>query len=670
MTGSVDIDGLHRDLVLIADGSSTDNVLGECTSFLALPPVQAVAGDQSKVVQLRALRMLLRNIADRASNMNVKMAAKLLLTHPGSRTKTLRVREAAEVPGAKTSERSVRRNQGELLSAFLNALLEFLDDPTAVRIFEREARKSLRLSSETSPRSAPRAYYVHREEFERRFKKLVSDGAKLIALVGQPGMGKTWLADSLTSQYDPAGSSVAWITFEPDGSMSLGDLYVALKTCGLPIGGLETGDPRFHLHRLTRDDEHAPRFVVLDNVPDTAVLNSLLPLETRSVIMVTTRLKTRPPEHCHIIDINPMADYEARRLVRQLLPHLDGDDVERLVQALHGFPQVIVFACRLIARKRISAQEFCDGLTNDPGAILSRVPSGASANLVSVLADMIDLLEEHDEAALELLECIALVGTLNKFPQCLLRRYFSTGNASRKIGDATTAVTYATALESLLDFCLIEEVDYDYVTIHPLTRNILIKLLGSRFRRVAERTMASVVASAPERYKEEISHLEFRDGEYFFEQTLFYEAIHVARVITIAKSLIGDDPVEGAKLGEDIVTTNGVIQLVAATAFNALGAQAVTKIAETAPAATAQALLDELKSDELFQAGLGKRIINGLELSNPESTELLENLRSIKAARSFRFSGEGIAENSPALRVLMHMINRGQDIVRSEHRRA
>ena len=149
----------------------------------ALPPVRAVAGDQSKVVQLRALRMLLGNIADRASNMDVKMAAKLLLTHPGSRTKTLRVREAAEVPGAKTSERSVRRNQGELLSAFLNALLEFLDDPTAVRIFEREARKSLRLSSEASPRSAPRAYYVHREEFERRFKKLVSDGAKLIVRI-------------------------------------------------------------------------------------------------------------------------------------------------------------------------------------------------------------------------------------------------------------------------------------------------------------------------------------------------------------------------------------------------------------------------------------------------------------------------------------------------------
>lgn len=674
MTGSINIEGLRQDLARIANDSCADNVLKECRSLLALPPVQAVAGDQSEVVQERALMMLLRSVADNSENVTVKMAASFLLTHPGRNTKMLRVDEATKIPGARMSEHTLRRHYSELLSVFLGALLDFIAKPPVVRNFVLEARKRLGLSHETYERPILHAYYVHRDDYERRFKQLVTDGAKLIALVGQPGMGKTWLADSLMRQYQPSGSTTAWITMEPDGSPSLGDLYSALKACGLPISSLAIGDPRFHLHRLTRDEEHAPRFVVLDNLEDTATLLNLLPPEheTRSVVVATARRKTRLPEHCQIIDIGPMTDDEARRLVQRLLPDLDGDEADLLSQALHGFPLVTVFACRRIARKRVSVQEFCDALAQKPRAILSKVPVDATEDLVSVLTDIADQLAGHDEAAFELLECIVIVGTLSKFPECLLRRYFFSMNESRTIDDATTAVTYAMAVDSLLDFRLIEVVDNYYFAVHPLTRDVLRELLGDDFLRVAERVMARVIASGLSHYGEEIRGLQVRDDEYFFEHPIFYEVIDVWRLLALTKAVIGYDSIapENADLDRANELALGTISLVAAAAYERLAAQAVDQAIDSlsveSGSKSTRVLLDELRATEAYKDHSRNSewfdgLFSSLDLSTPSSREILLHFTaSFKVSRSIRYPKKGITAQSGAFDILMHLIDLGE----------
>jgi hypothetical protein len=664
----MDIDRIREELNRVAKNSSEPSVLQSCTTLLALPPVQAVAGDQDDAIQLVALKKLLQAVADASSDsdVHVKMAVALMFTHPGPWTKESRRQAAADVPDATWGARSIRRNQDRLLDAYLGALIEFLGNRRAVDAFVQEARRSLGLASGTTRRAALGDYYVHRDEYERRFKELVTDGAKLIALVGQPGMGKTWLADSLMRQYQASESTTARITMQPDGSPSLGDLYEALNACGLPVGSLAAGDPRFHLHRLTRDEEHAPRFVVLDNVEDTALLNSLLPRETKSIVVVTTRLKTRPPQQCRILDIGPMTDNEGRALIQRLLPDLAGEESDRLSQVLHGFPLVIVFACRLLARKRLSVPEFCDALTQTPRAILSKVPVGATENLVSVLADIADLLAEQDEAAFNLLECAVLVGTLGKVPHCFLKRYLSVQDASATKGiTVTTAATYALAVESLLDFCLFEEVDGDYLAMHPLTRDILHELPSGGIARVAAQVTVCVRTSAPKRYKEEIAHLEFRDDAYFFEHPIFYEAIDIWRLFASFKDTIGGEP---AEMTHKLISfVESAISMAAAAAFEKLADQSTAKMAESASTASGQALLDEFKSSELYRASgriFDEKFGDHLDLSDPRSIEMLQTLtQAIRLSRSMRFSREGIARDSPAIEILMDMIEAGTKLL-------
>ncbi len=667
----MDIERMREELGQIAKKSSEPNVLKRCATLLDLPPVQAVAGGQDEAIRCRALKKLLQAVDDASSSVHVKMAATLMLTHPGPGTKKLRQEAAARDSGDMWLARSIRRYEVRLLEEYLDSLIEFLGNRRAVDAFVQEARRSLGLASGTTQRSALRVNYEHRDEYERHFKQLVNDGAKLIALVGQPGMGKTWLADSLMRQYQPTGSNAAWITMEPDGSPSLGDLYPALKACGLPISSLATGDPLFHLHRLIRDEEHAPRFVVLDNVEDTAVLNSLLPPETQSIVVVTTRLKTRPPDQCLILDIGPMIDNEARGLVRRLLPDLHGDEVDRLIRVMHGFPLVIVFACRLIARKRLSVPEFCDDLMQNPPAVLSRVPVGSTENLVSVLADIVDLLEDENEAAFDLLECAVLAGTLSKVPHCFLKRYL----AGPTTGAAAT--TYALAVESLLDFCLFEAVGDDYLAMHPLTRDILRELLSDGIIRVAGQVIVCVRASSPERYKEEIGHLELRDDEYFYEHPIFYEAIDVWRLLAVCKDILGIESVDTKTAKPDqsipapqalISLAEGCISMAAAAAWEELCDQARTKMAESSPPISGQALLDEFMSGEMYQlAGVRdtfNELFGDIDLSDPKSIEMLQMITgSMRIARSMRFSREGISKEGPSLKILMDMIGIGMDLL-------
>jgi hypothetical protein len=669
----MDIERMRGELGQIAKKSSEPNVLKRCATLLDLPPVQAVAGGQDEAIRCLALKKLLQAVDNASSSVHVKMAATLMLTHPGPGTKKLRQEAAARDSGDMWLARSIRRYEVRLLEEYLDSLIEFLGNRRAVDAFVQEARRSLGLASGTTQRSALRVNYEHRDEYERHFKQLVNDGAKLIALVGQPGMGKTWLADSLMRQYQPTGSNVAWITMEPDGSPSLGDLYPALKACGLPISSLTRGDPLFHLHRLMRDEEHAPRFVVLDNVEDTAVLNSLLPPETQSIVVVTTRLKTRPPDHCRILDIGPMIANEARALVRRLLPDLHSDEVDRLIRALHGFPLVIVFACRLIVRKRLSAQDFCDALAHNPPAVLSKVPVGSTENLVSVLADIVDLLEEEDEAAFDLLECAVLVGTLSKVPHCFLKRYLAGPDTSPTPG--ASATTYALAVESLLDFGLFEEADEDYLIMHPLTRDVLREMLSDGLSRVAAQVTMCVLASSPQRYKEEIGRLEFRDDGYYFEQPIFYEAIDVWRLLAVYKDILGIESVDTktAKPDQSIPVPQALISLAetcislaAAAAHEELADQAFARIAEPAQSISGQALLDEIRTTEVYQwfGDIIEATFGALDLSDPESIEMLKGIyRYTRVARSMRFAREGISYENPTLGTLMDMMRVGMDLL-------
>jgi hypothetical protein len=664
MTGDTDIDGLQRDLGLIADESSTDDTLRKCATLLALPPVQAVSGDENQLLQVRALRMLLRRIGELSENINARMAARLLLSYPGLQTRGQRQEAAASIAGATMKARSVRRHKNALLNAFLHALLDFVGDPAATRIFVQEAGKSLGLGGRADDAGTPLKYYVHRDEHERRFKELVRGGAKLIAFVGQPGMGKTWLVESLMSQYEPTGSGVAWITFESNGSISIGDLYSALKRGGLPIGALDRGDPRFHLQRLLCD-ENGPRFVVLDNLHDIAALHDLLPREPKPIIVVTARVKTRPPGHCHIIDVGRMTDEQSRTLLHKLLPELETEEIRPLMETVQGHPQVTVYSSRLIERRRVSVQEFCDALGDAPVIVLSNVPAGATETFISVLAGIVDLLRERDEDAFRLLTCIALIGTLNKFPRRLLRRiHFTEDDSSPPVSAATKFVTYATALESLVDFCLIDELDEEYIVIHPLTRDVLRLLLVAGFGWVTHRVLAAVAAST-EDYTQEVNSLVYREGDYYFEHPFFYEVAELWRMLTTVEKLADefddDDLARAAKL------ILGLIAEVTALAAMAILDQAVTKANESAPA-SGEELREEFRNTELYTHVVQDipkldEFFTNLDMTQSNAIEMLKVITGSLRVSGMMMEMSKSAKGSPQVEMITEIMSLGLDIL-------
>jgi hypothetical protein len=258
-------------------------------------------------------------------------------------------------------------------------------------------------------------------------------------------------------------------------------------------------------------------------------------------------------------------------------------------------------------------------------------------------------------------------------PHCFLKRYLSVQAASTTTGAAST--TYALAVESLLDFRFFDEVDDDYLAMHPLTRDVLRELLGDGIVRVGPQVIACVVASSPKRYKEEISHLEFRADGYYFEQPIFYEVVDVWRLITVCKDILGIESLDTKTAKRDqtipatqalIVFAESCISLAAAAALEEIADQAFTRIAGPAQSSSGQALLDEIRSSEVYRmmGDIIESTLGALNPSDPNSIEMLKSFsRFTRVSRSMRFSREGIAKESPTLRILMDIIEAGMDLL-------
>ena len=142
--------------------------------------------------------------------------------------------------------------------------------------------------------------YVPRQPLHEAFEQLVASGARLIALVGLPGMGKSWLAREL------AGTDNPRIRVEA-GSIVSHDLESALVSYGFTD---IPADSRNGLARLL-SDERGPSMVVLDNLESTAQLHELLPTASRSLVIATCRRQERVPEHCHVIEVGAMESESA-----------------------------------------------------------------------------------------------------------------------------------------------------------------------------------------------------------------------------------------------------------------------------------------------------------------------------------------------------------------------
>jgi hypothetical protein len=309
--------------------------------------------------------------------------------------------------------------------------------------------------------------YIHRPELEAQFGALVDAGAKLIALVGQPGMGKTWLAEELTR--DPVTGAPAPIIDLSNPSNSARDLMAAFsRTSSQPP---PIPDPVVQLANLACS-ETAPPFIVLDNLDSADELKDLLPRHTRSIIVVTCRSKGESASY-RVIDIDMMERAETIEMISRHLPDLDADDMEHLASTFADHPLVISHVCRLFPNQEAPLRRFCDELARDARHLAARVQTEDQSMLLAILRRTVRLVRQRDVPAYEMLVFMSFMWDHIWRP--LLWRYFEKRYSSSLKG-ASASLRFAHAVSVLKAFSLIQVESWSegfFCVMHPFTQEVL-----------------------------------------------------------------------------------------------------------------------------------------------------------------------------------------------------
>ncbi|RFS84144.1 hypothetical protein D0T12_18475 [Actinomadura spongiicola] len=354
---------------------------------------------------------------------------------------------------------------------------------------ERDARQISESSigeQESEPAPEPKnknpwPEYIPRQKLHARFNELVTAGHKLIVLVGPPGMGKTWLAKTLTVNADGTFAPIIRIM---DAEIHLPDLQIALSSCGI-VNQLEVGnDPKGRLSLLF-SSENAPTFVILDNLQSADEIRRMLPTDLARIkptVVVTARRKGQAPPSYAFIDVGHMTELEAVEAIQNRLPRLSEDEAVHLASRLHTHPLLISSACTLLAEYDVPVHEFCDELEHESRILLEHVPTEEGESLPTLIQNVVRLIGEHDPLALEALACISLL-TPPYVDMQLVREYLEHSNSA-------SGVRYVQMIHTLEAFSIVQPVNprRTFVQIHPLVQLVLRDILHDK----AEHVIASI----------------------------------------------------------------------------------------------------------------------------------------------------------------------------------
>jgi hypothetical protein len=344
-----------------------------------------------------------------------------------------------------SSPNDFKRTGGKLQRAFQVLAAQIVNECLVAEEVGKPSSQAIpSINTSCSDVRAAEAAYVPRRSLEAEFRALVEQGANLIAFVGLPGIGKTWLACNLTST--PDGAQAPRIRFEIGERQ---DIVGSLENVNIEtVRSIQEAEGEYLAKLIC--GEKAPPFVVLDNLQDTSDLRRILPSHQRSTIVATCRTAQDVPHGCRVIRVGHMEEAEALSLIQRQLPRATPGEAELLAAQLHGYPLVISYACGLLTNPGLNIVQFCADLAKDIACVASDARTEEGRTLQAVLMRSMALLQEAQPLALEVLRWLAL-SPLFPMDQRVLRRL-----VEKSSGQSMSEVQFAKAVAALHSLALVE----------------------------------------------------------------------------------------------------------------------------------------------------------------------------------------------------------------------
>ncbi|MFE9781827.1 hypothetical protein ACFYPA_27150 [Streptomyces sp. NPDC005775] len=318
---------------------------------------------------------------------------------------------------------------------------------------------------------------IARTDLLAEAQALLRDAGKVLWIWGEPGTGKTVLAQEIAGR---VRTHLPVVTVRLGNShVAEADVLSAVGHDGVDARSWSQAACRLHFREML-EAGRSVSVVVIDGVIDEPALWELVPDTLRVPLIVTSRTRS---DHGSVACLKPGAytPEQARAVVGLLLPHLPADDAEALSAAVGHHPLLVDRICRhVLGGSGHSVDEVSQALVADLLVTLDAVGSLSSTgvSLTRVYQKTLAALREEHEGILEVLASILWISSGGSVPASLADDYLR-----HRFSGAVGALQVTAARRILARWAIVSE-ENDAVVMHPLTAVILQNLLADSFSAV------------------------------------------------------------------------------------------------------------------------------------------------------------------------------------------